>query len=671
MAAKSLNGRFVFTMGCHAGLSVSDIVVGASDARHLDWAQVYGAGGALYAANTGFGYGDTTGVAYSEKLMSFLAKRLDGTLTAGDAMLFAKNDFKASLGPVDVYDEKVISETTFYGLPMYRVGPQVPLPPAPPPRPTTPDATIGAGVETADLSVSPTLQAKSSPFGTYYASDDIVSTNYRPVEPSTSTDVTQSTLIAHGALVTQLSSTDYPNVDAAFSMPTIDRSATAPEPVFRDAVFPTKIQTVETYNDPRGRRQRLVLVVGQFASDPALASGHGRQRNFTQVGARVYYAPPSATDFTPAQFGLVQGSQIGSQAAFSIHVSDDSGTGVKRVLVGYHDGGTWKFVDLQQSAADLWTGGGPTSTTDPEFFVQAVDGAGNVSVTSYKGRYYLAPPPPSETGTLQWEFDGVAGQNGWFKSTVTGTVTTTPDDAALSLDGGPFELSSPVSVAGDGVHLLGIRLHDHVTYVPVGIDETSPTITVASPGAGAVLGAGDGTTLRFACADAGSGVKTCTATVNGVAVANGADISGSVGLKTLVVTATDAAGNTTTKTVAYEVHWTFSGFFSPIDNPTTLNLIKPGQAVPVKFSLGGNRGLGIFAPGYPAMETITCASGVPIDVVEQTVTAGSSSLQYDAGPQQYSYVWKTPSTGWPSGACRQLLLKFIDGTTRKANFKAK
>jgi hypothetical protein len=292
-------------------------------------------------------------------------------------------------------------------------------------------------------------------------------------------------------------------------------------------------------------------------------------------------------------------------------------------------------------------------------------------VTSYKGRYYLAPPPPPVTGDLQWSFDGQRGQNDWFKaSPVTGTVTA-PGDATLNLDGGPFDLASPVAITGDGVHMLGIRHHDEVTYVPVGIDATAPKITVASPGAGAALGVNDGTALSFACADAGSGVKTCTATVNGVAVANGADISGSVGVKTLVVTATDAAGNTTTKTVTFEVHWTFSGFFSPVDNRPTLNVIKPGQAVPVKFGLGGNRGLAIFAPGYPAMETVVCASGVPIDLVELTVTAGNSSLQYDAGSQQYSYVWKTPSSGWPSGACRQLILKLVDGTSHLANFKAK
>ena len=436
MAAKSLTGRFVFTMGCHSGLSVSDIVVGASAADRLDWPQVYGAGGALYAANTGYGYGDTTGVAYSEKLMSLLAKRMDGTVTAGEALMFAKNDFKSTLGPIDVYDEKVISETTFYGLPMYRVGPAVALPPAPVPRPTAPDPAIGGSVAAADLSITPPLTAKTSPFGSYFASTDTVSVNYRPVEPSTSTDVTEPNLVAHGALVTQLSSTDFPSFDAAFSMPTIDRTATAIEPVFGDAVFPTKIQTIESYADPRGKRQRLVLVAGQFASDPALAPGKGRQRNFTQIGARVYYAPASVTDFTPAQFGLVEGAQIGGQAAFSVRAGDGAGTGVKRVLVGYHDGAVWKFVDLQQSTGDpgLWTGGGPSTKVDPEFFVQAVDGGGNVSVTSYKGRYYLAPPAPTPSNGVSWTFAGTPGANGWFTSDVVATVTA-PSGSTVDVDG--------------------------------------------------------------------------------------------------------------------------------------------------------------------------------------------------------------------------------------------
>jgi hypothetical protein len=35
--------------------------------------------------------------------------------------------------------------------------------------------------------------------------------------------------------------------------------------------------------------------------------------------------------------------------------------------------------------------------------------------------------------------------------------------------------------------------------------------------------------------------------------------------------------------------YTFTGFFSPVDNPPTVNVAKAGSAIPVKFSLGGNR----------------------------------------------------------------------------------
>ena len=67
---------------------------------------------------------------------------------------------------------------------------------------------------------------------------------------------------------------------------------------------------------------------------------------------------------------------------------------------------------------------------------------------------------------------------------------------------------------------------------------------------------------------------------------------------------------------------------------------------------------------------MSCASNTLQDVIEETVTAGNSSLQYDAGNAQYIYVWKTDKA-W-SSTCRQLQLKFADGTTQAiANFTFK
>lgn len=117
----------------------------------------------------------------------------------------------------------------------------------------------------------------------------------------------------------------------------------------------------------------------------------------------------------------------------------------------------------------------------------------------------------------------------------------------------------------------------------------------------------------------------------------------------------------------FSIFWPFTGFFQPVDNLPTLNTVNAGSAIPVKFSLGGDRGLAIMAAGSPSSGQISCLSSAPQDDIEQTVTAGGSSLSY--GNSQYVYVWKTEK-GW-AGTCRQLSVKLVDGSTHTANFKFK
>ena len=91
--------------------------------------------------------------------------------------------------------------------------------------------------------------------------------------------------------------------------------------------------------------------------------------------------------------------------------------------------------------------------------------------------------------------------------------------------------------------------------------------------------------------------------------------------------------------------------------------------MPIKFSLSGDQGLSIFAATYPKVWTIiACTPGAQEEAVEQTVTAGQSSLSYDPYADQYIYVWKTEK-GWTG--CRQLEVKLVDGTSHVANFKFK
>jgi hypothetical protein len=194
-------------------------------------------------------------------------------------------------------------------------------------------------------------------------------------------------------------------------------------------------------------------------------------------------------------------------------------------------------------------------------------------------------------------------------------------------------------------------------------DSTDPTVTFTRPADGATYVLSDSVTADYACADeeGGSGLASCVGTV-----ANGAPIdTASVGDKTFTVTARDNDGNETTVTHHYSVSYPFSGFFAPVDDEA-LNVLKAGQAVPVKFSLGGDQGLDVLA-GSPTSGPVPCATSLPPDPVEQTVTAGASSLTYDPATSTYTYTWKTDKA-W-AATCRQLTVALTDGTSHSALFQ--
>jgi len=88
-------------------------------------------------------------------------------------------------------------------------------------------------------------------------------------------------------------------------------------------------------------------------------------------------------------------------------------------------------------------------------------------------------------------------------------------------------------------------------------------------------------------------------------------------------------------------------------SPPTLNAVNGGRAIPVKFSLSGDKGLNVFAANNPYSTTLNCNTNDPGVDVTETLTAGASSLTFSG--DQYNYVWKTESS-WV-GTCRQLVLR--------------
>ena len=192
-------------------------------------------------------------------------------------------------------------------------------------------------------------------------------------------------------------------------------------------------------------------------------------------------------------------------------------------------------------------------------------------------------------------------------------------------------------------------------------DGTAPTLNV--PADITVFLPPNTTATSMPVTFAATGSDNCS----GAVTINHSPASGStfnVGTTQVNVTATDAAGNQTTGSFNVTVRYLFSGFFSPVDNLPTMNVVNAGRAIPVKFSLSGNKGLNIFPAGYPVSILMNC-DGSGESEIEETVTAGNSSLSFSGG--QYHYVWKTQGS-W-AGTCRRLVIKLNDGSEHTANFR--
>jgi predicted extracellular nuclease len=141
------------------------------------------------------------------------------------------------------------------------------------------------------------------------------------------------------------------------------------------------------------------------------------------------------------------------------------------------------------------------------------------------------------------------------------------------------------------------------------------------------------------------------------------------GSYTVTVSVSNSFNETGSNSATHTVVFNFDGFFKPVENLPTLNVVKAGVALPVKFSLGGDKGLKIFMSGYPRSEAIACDTSQPQNNVQETVTAGLSSLSYDPTTDQYVYVWKSEKS-W-ANTCRTLTIRLVDGTTHSAKFSFK
>ncbi len=138
--------------------------------------------------------------------------------------------------------------------------------------------------------------------------------------------------------------------------------------------------------------------------------------------------------------------------------------------------------------------------------------------------------------------------------------------------------------------------------------------------------------------------------------------------RTLSVTFQPSSANYTSVSgsVSLAVLYPWSGFFEPTNNPQVLNRVKAGAAIPVRFSLGGNQPAPVLATGSPEITAVKCPKWTA-DAIEETVSASTSSLQYESSTGRYVFTWKT-QTNW-ANTCRRFRLVLKDGTSREAIFR--
>ncbi|HEX3250556.1 MAG TPA: immunoglobulin-like domain-containing protein [Pyrinomonadaceae bacterium] len=343
------------------------------------------------------------------------------------------------------------------------------------------------------------------------------------------------------------------------------------------------------------------------------------------------------------------------------------------------------FVDPGVSATDACAGPKPVTTS-----ISGPGGATSVN-TGIAGTYtvtYTATDGTNQRTATRTVIVGTFPEDEVDQpgtSNVPPTITLNGDDqitlecgsaftdpgATATVCGNPVTVntSGTVNAHAPGTYTITYSatangFTSEATRIVTVVDTVAPVITLngANP-----MTVGFGTVFTDPGATASDG---CAGDLTSAIVVTGSVDTNTVGFYALTYTVSDPSGHSDTKVRTVQVlPYNFTGFFAPIDNLPAFNEMKAGQAAPVKFSLGGDQGLNIFAAGSPSSVQITCDSGAPILPVEQTETAGQSSLSYDATSGQYKYTWKTDSS-WKN-TCRQLTVTLRDGTVHIAYFKFK
>ncbi len=119
-----LTNSIVFSAGCHSGYNIVDAAAVPGVTLPLDWTQAFAQKGATLIAGTGYQYGDTDFIEYSERLYQDFAEQLrtgTGPVSVGQALVAAKQQYLADTPDLRGLHRKSVLISTVFGLPMLRI----------------------------------------------------------------------------------------------------------------------------------------------------------------------------------------------------------------------------------------------------------------------------------------------------------------------------------------------------------------------------------------------------------------------------------------------------------------------------------------------------------------------------------------------------------------------
>jgi hypothetical protein len=149
-------------------------------------------------------------------------------------------------------------------------------------------------------------------------------------------------------------------------------------------------------------RERLVVTPGQFQALGETEPVTGTQRLYSSLSFDLYYADQLNSDFTSPVIWSVEGMDSGpapilrsrsadpGETFFKVGLQDDPAA-VQRVVILYRStlDPAWSLLELSYNpASGYWEGLAPIAPRYVEYFAQAVDWNGNVSLALDYGKAF-------------------------------------------------------------------------------------------------------------------------------------------------------------------------------------------------------------------------------------------------------------------------------------------